>query len=270
MSMFLPTPSYESSVVGGHGVGSDGLIRIFFYDFALADDVFDCGVVLALQPQSFECGACPLFEAGRFELRKIVVLGGKYAGVDLFVERFHVAAETITAPILKSFYAVGANAADIDFSCVDFVVYLPADDVFVTAELLCHPLGDSVGVEFIMLVVETTIAAGAYSVGGAVVMLGVDIGVFFGKPAGRASSRRSENNVNTALVTFIGHFAEQRKIELSVFRLHDFPGKFGNADGFYSVTHHVVEIFYHLRSVPRFWVVRNSHERLQFFHKFLR
>ena len=188
----------------------------------------------------------------------------------MFVERFYVAAETFTTPVLKSLYAVGANTTYICFSCVDFVVYLPADDVFVTTEFLCHPLGNSVGVEFIMFVVKAAVAARAYSVWGAVIVLSVDIGMFFGKPAGRASSRRSENNVNAALITLVGHFAEQRKIKLSVFRLHGFPGKLGNPDGFYSVTHHIVEIFYHLRFVPRFGIVCHSHKRLQFFHKFLR
>ena len=125
----------------GHHVGADGLIGVFFDYLGLLVEKFLVSVALVALPKVFLNGGHTAVTYRGVDL----VEGGELHAPGVMlpspVEVFNSAVATAQEVVVVA-DAIGTVAAHVVGHNADLVVKLPADDIFVVGEFLCHFLND--------------------------------------------------------------------------------------------------------------------------------
>ena len=181
----------------GHAVVPHGRVGVLGDYLALTPYKVELSVVLEFYPPEIIRRVSPHVRRGLSEIVERAVTQREHALAPLAVERgdvavvlfFHVLAETLFALVAGT-----AHCAEVSALGLDFVVYLPADNVVVASELLCHFLDYAVAVFKINFAALADVAPAADCLARAVDCHGKNFGVLVCQPLRRTSRGRAHND----------------------------------------------------------------------------
>ena len=179
--------------VEGHCIGTDRRAcgDILMQNIRLHMDKVDVAVVCKGKPFELQMRIVPCIDRCR-NLGKVLIRLTEQIEVPGFIECGNRTV-LFTEIFAERSHAVRAAAA---VPGIDLVVDLPADDVFVIAELPCHRLDNARGIVTVMGVVGTAVTSAAVGCGNALRVDGHNIGIEVRQPLRRCCGRCAHDGCN--------------------------------------------------------------------------
>ena len=208
-----------------HDVRADGNLHVFLEDLRLHRHELHDGLLLEDLPFQAVVRVDPRVARRRDFIEEIVLLAENrqiprlVQGVHRAVFRLQTLFELLRADWAHATVAEG----------IDFVVDLPADDVFVVRELLRHLLDDPAAVFAVMFVVRAAVAAAAMLRAASMFLLHKDIGIFAAEPDGRRRRRRAQDRGDSVFRQRVDDMVQPVEREDAFRVLHAAPRKFRDA-----------------------------------------